>query len=167
VNNEKEFSQLIEETWRSLGFFLRYLGLPESEIDDIAQEAYLKAYKAFDRYETGRSFKSWLFSIAKNTFIDWTRRQKCQRQFMEANFTRDYCETFENDSNNRTQIKEMLARLSPEEQVLVELRFFQDLPFAEIAELTGLSVGAVKMRMMRTLDKLKTGCKKETYDQNL
>lgn len=86
---------------------------------------------------------------------------------MEANFTRDYCETFENDSNNRTQIKEMLARLSPEEQVLVELRFFQDLPFAEIAELTGLSVGAVKMRMMRTLDKLKTGCKKETYDQNL
>lgn len=167
MNNDREFSRLIEETWRSLGFFLRYLGLPEAEVDDIAQEAYLKAFKAFDRYETGRSFKSWLFSIAKNTFIDWTRRQKCQRQFMEANFARDYTDTFEENANNRTQVKDLLTKLTPEEQVLIELRFFQELPFAEIAELTSLSVGAVKMRMMRILDKLKTGWKKEIYDQNL
>ncbi len=167
MNNDREFSRLIEETWRSLGFFLRYLGLPEAEVDDIAQEAYLKAFKAFDRYETGRSFKSWLFSIAKNTFIDWTRRQKCQRQFMEANFARDYTDTFEENANNRTQVKDLLTKLTPEEQVLIELRFFQDLPFADIAELTSLSVGAVKMRMMRILDKLKTGWKKEIYDQNL
>ncbi len=167
MNNDREFSRLIEETWRSLGFFLRYLGLPEAEVDDIAQEAYLKAFKAFDRYETGRSFKSWLFSIAKNTFIDWTRRQKCQRQFMEANFARDYTDTFEENANNRTQVRDLLTKLTPEEQVLIELRFFQELPFAEIAELTSLSVGAVKMRMMRILDKLKTGWKKEIYDQNL
>lgn len=167
MNNDKEFSQLIEETYRALSFFLRYLGLPESEIDDMAQEAYLKAFKAFDRFEAGRSFKSWLFSIAKNTFIDWTRRQKTQRQFMEANFCKDFCETFEEDANNRTQIKDMLQKLSPEEQILVELRFFQELPFAEIAELTSLSVGAVKMRMMRILDKMKTGWKREYYDQNL
>ncbi len=167
MNNDKDFSQLIEETWRSLGFFLRYLGLPEAEVDDIAQDAYIKAFKAIETYDSGRSFKSWLFSIAKNTFIDWTRRQKCLRQFMEANYCKDYCDSFEEDSNNRTQVKEMLERLTPEEQVLVELRFFQDLPFAEIAELTSLSVGAVKMRMMRTLDKLKTGWKKEIYDQNL
>ena len=167
MNNDKEFSRLIEETWRSLVFFLRYLGLPESEVEDIAQEAYVKAFKAFENFDTGRSFKSWLFAIARNTFIDWTRRQKCQRQFLEANFTKDYCETFEEDANNRNQVRTMLEKLSPEEQVLVELRFFQDLPFAEIAELTNLSVGAVKMRMMRILDKLKTVLKKESYEQNL
>ncbi len=167
MNNDKEFSRLIEETYRSLGFFLRYLGLPESDVDDLAQEAYLKAYKAFDKFESGRSFKSWLFSIAKNTFIDWTRRQKTQRKFMEANFCQDYCDTFEDDSNNRTQIKAILDKLTPEEQVLIELRFFQDLPFNEIAELTGLTVGAIKMRVMRILDKIKTGWKRENYDQNL
>lgn len=167
MNNDKEFSRLIEETYRSLGFFLRYLGLPESDVDDLAQEAYLKAYKAFDKFESGRSFKSWLFSIAKNTFIDWTRRQKTQRKFMEANFCQDYCDTFEDDSNNRTQIKAILDKLIPEEQVLIELRFFQDLPFNEIAELTGLTVGAIKMRVMRILDKIKTGWKRENYDQNL
>lgn len=167
MNNDKEFSRLIEETWRSLVFFLRYLGLPESEVEDIAQEAYVKAFKAFENFDTGRSFKSWLFAIARNTFIDWTRRQKCQRQFLEANFTKDYSETFEEDANNRNQVRTMLEKLSPEEQVLVELRFFQDLPFAEIAELTNLSVGAVKMRMMRILDKLKTVLKKESYEQNL
>lgn len=167
MNNDKEFSRLIEETYRSLGFFLRYLGLPESDVDDMAQEAYLKAFKAFDKFESGRSFKSWLFSIAKNTFIDWTRRQKTQRKFMEMNFCQDYCDTFEDDSNNRTQIRSILEKLTPEEQVLVELRFFQDLPFNDIADLTGLTVGAIKMRVMRILDKIKTGWKRENYDQNL
>jgi len=167
VNNDKEFSRLIEETYRSLCFFLRYLGLPESDVDDIAQESYLKAYKAFDTYESSRSFKSWIFSIAKNTFIDWTRRQKTQKRFLEANFCRDYCETFEDDSNNRTQVRAILEKLSPEDQVLIELRFFQDLPFNEIAELTGLSVGAIKMRVMRVLERIKTGWKRESYDQNL
>jgi len=168
VNRDKEFSQLLEETYRALGFFLRYLGLPEAEVDDMAQEVYLKAYNAFDRYESGRSFKSWLFSIAKNSFIDWTRRQKVQRRFLEANFSKDFCDTFEDSSNTRTQVKAMLEKLSAEEQILIELRFFQDLPFNDVAELTGLTVGAVKMRMMRILDKIKTDWKRESYDdQNL
>ncbi|HAE38714.1 MAG TPA: hypothetical protein DCG57_08760 [Candidatus Riflebacteria bacterium] len=168
MNRDKEFSQLLEETYRALGFFLRYLGLPEAEVDDMAQEVYLKAYNAFDRYESGRSFKSWLFSIAKNAFIDWTRRQKVQRRFLEANFSKDFCDTFEDSSNTRTQVKVMLDKLSAEEQILIELRFFQDLPFNDVAELTGLTVGAVKMRMMRILDKIKTDWKRESYDdQNL
>lgn len=167
MNHDKEFSRLIEETYRSLGFFLRYLGLPEPDVEDLAQEAYLKAYKAFDSFDSERSFKSWLFSIAKNSFIDWTRRQKTQRKFLEANYRKDYCETFADDSNNRTQIKAILEKLSAEEQILIELRFFQDLPFTEIAELTGLTVGAIKMRVMRILDKMKTGWKRENNDQNL
>ena len=167
MNNEKEFSRLIEETYRSLCFFLRYLGLPESDIDDMAQDSYLKAYKAFDRFESGRSFKSWLFSIAKNTFIDWTRRQRTQQKFIQMNFCREYCDTFEDDVNNRAQIRSTLEKLDPEDQILIELRFFQDLPFNDIAELTGLTVGAIKMRVMRILDKIKAGWKKDYYDQNL
>lgn len=167
MNNDKEFSQLIEETYRSLGFFLRYLGLPSDDVDDLAQDVYVKAYKAFERFEPGRSFKSWLFSIAKNTYIDWTRRQKTQRKFMEENFCLDYTETFEHSSNSRLVVRELLDRLSAEEQILVELRFFQDLQFKEVAELTGLSLGAVKMRMMRILDKMREAWKRENYEQNM
>ncbi|GAB4280418.1 MAG: RNA polymerase sigma factor [Candidatus Rifleibacteriota bacterium] len=167
MSNEIEFSKLVEETYRSLSFFLRYLGLPESEVDDLAQDVYLKAYKAIERYDSTRPFKSWLFSIAKNSFIDWTRKQKTQKKFLEQNFVRDYCETFEDSSNSRSDVRKLVEKLSAEEQILVELRFFQDLQFKEIAELTGLSVGAVKMRMVRILDKLKDSTKKVEYGQNL
>lgn len=167
MSNEKDFSQLIEETYRSLSFFLRYLGLPDSDVDDMAQEVYLKAYNALGRYDSSRPFKSWLFSIAKNTFIDWTRKQKTQRKFLEQNFVREYCETFEDDSNTRSDIKEIIGKLSAEEQMLVELRFFQDLQFKEIADLTGLTVGAIKMRMMRVLDKMKANVKREHHGHNL
>ena len=167
MNNDKEFSQLIEETYRSLGFFLRYLGLPSDDVDDLAQDVYVKAYKAFERFEPGRSFKSWLFSIAKNTYIDWTRRQKTQKKFMEENFCRDYTETFEHSSNSRLEVRKLLEKLSAEEQILVELRFFQDLQFKEVAELTGLSLGAVKMRLMRILEKMREAWKRENYEQNM
>ncbi len=167
MNTEKDFSLLIEETYRSLSFFLRYLGLPEADVDDMAQEVYLKAYKALDRYDSSRSFKSWLFSIAKNSFIDWTRRQKTQRRFLEQNFIREFSETFEDDANNRSDMRELISKLSAEEQILVELRFFQDLQFKEIAELTGLTVGAVKMRVMRILERMKAGIKREHYGKNL
>ncbi len=70
MNNEIDFSQLIEETYRALCYFLRYLGLPEAEVEDMAQEVYIKAHRALDRYDPGRPFKAWLFSIAKNAFID-------------------------------------------------------------------------------------------------
>ena len=167
MSNEKDFAQLIEETYRALGFFLRYLGLPEADVDDMAQEVYIKAYRAFERYDESRSFKSWLFSIAKNSFIDWTRRQKTQRKFLEQNFVRDFSETFEDDSNLRSDLKELISKLSAEEQILVELRFFQDLQFKEIAELTGLTVGAVKMRIMRILERMKAGIKREHYGEHM
>lgn len=167
MNNEINFSQLIEETYRALCYFLRYLGLPEAEVEDMAQEVYLKAHKALNKYDPERPFKTWLFSIAKNAFIDWTRKQKTKRKFMEQNFIKEYSDTFADSSDRRTDIKSLVGRLSAEEQILVELRFFQDLPFKDIAELTGLSPGAVKMRMFRIIDKMKTRVKRKNYGENL
>jgi RNA polymerase sigma-70 factor (ECF subfamily) len=167
VNNEIDFSQLIEETYRALCYFLRYLGLPEAEVEDMAQEVYIKAHRALDRYDPGRPFKSWLFSIAKNAFIDWTRKQKTKRKFLEQNFIKEYSDTFADTSDRRTDIKSLVSQLSAEEQILVELRFFQDMQFKDIAELTGLSLGAVKMRMFRILDKMKACVKRENYGENL
>jgi RNA polymerase sigma-70 factor (ECF subfamily) len=143
------------------------LGVSEAELDDMAQDVYIKAFNAFDRYDQNRPFKSWLFSIAKNTFIDWTRKQKTKRKFLENNFIKDYSETFENDSNSRADIKALISELSAEEQILVELRFFQDLPFKEVSELTGLTPGAVKMRIFRIIAKMKASIKRENNEQSL
>lgn len=167
LNNDKQFESLLKETYRALGFFLRYLGLPVDETEDMVQEVYIKAYNAFDRYESTRPFKSWLFSIAKNTFIDYTRRKKVQRKLLESSFKSDFCDSFADDSDKRIQIKEMLSALSCEEQIIIELRFFQDLPFKEIASLTGLTSAAVRMRVFRIMQKLKNANRKDYNEQGL
>lgn len=167
MGNNEEFARLLQETYRALGFFLRYLGLPAVEAEDMVQEVYIKAYKAFDRYESQKPFKSWLFSIAKNTFIDYTRRKKTQKKVFESAFCRDYCDSFEDDFDRRVQIKKQISTLSPEEQILIELRFFQDLPFKEVAELTGLTNGAVRMRVMRIIKKLRAAFRKENNEEGL
>lgn len=159
MKRKKEFSLLLEETYRSLGFFLQYLGLPKADVEDMVQEVYIKAYNAFDRFDSKRSFKSWLFSIAKNTYIDWTRRQTTLQRFVKSNFCRDFCDSFEDGTNQKIQIRKILESLAAEEQILIELRFFQELPFNEIAELTNLTTAAVKMRITRILGKMKNGWK--------
>jgi RNA polymerase sigma-70 factor (ECF subfamily) len=167
VNNDAELSGLIEETYRSLNVFLRYLGLPDSDIDDMMQEVYLKAFKAYDRYDASRSFKSWLFSIAKNTFIDWTRKEKTKQKYLQMNLSEKFNEGFEGETNSRIAVERILKNLDEDEQVLIELRFYQNLPFKEIAELVGISSGAVKMRVLRILKKIKDNWNRCENVQNL
>ncbi len=167
MNNEAELSGLIEETYRSLNVFLRYLGLPDSDIDDMMQEVYLKAFKAYDRYDASRSFKSWLFSIAKNTFIDWTRKEKTKQKYLQMNLAEKFNEGFEGETNSKIAVERILKDLDEDEQVLIELRFFQNLPFKEIAELVGISSGAVKMRVLRILKKIKDNWNRCENVQNL
>lgn len=151
----KDFSQLVSETYRSLIIYLKYLRIPDSEIEDIAQDAYVKAYVAFARYQPDRPFKSWLFAIAKNLCIDHFKKLKKRSQYLKQNFIKDYTETFEEDSDNKRNIKDFISKLSAKEQLFIELRFFQGLPFKEIAEITGFTEASIKMKLMRILRILK------------
>ena len=161
MKTEAEFSALIEETYRSLQIFIRYLGASESDIEDLVQDVYFKAHKALARYDSDRSFKAWLFAIAKNTFIDWTRRQKSKQKYLQQNLSEKLCEGFEQASDSKLDLKSLIEDLNEDEQILIELRFFQMLSFDEIAELIGVTHDAVKMRIFRIMTKLRTKVRRE------
>lgn len=129
---------------------------------DLAQETFLKAYRFLDSFDTSRSLKSWLFKVAHNTAIDHLRRSEPDTVALETpdedRFDPvDRLEDVDSGDPHRTAEARELARaldeafgeLDPLYREILELRFRHGLAYDEIAEITGLPMGTVKVRIHR------------------
>lgn len=138
-----------------------------AEAEDIAQEVFVKVWRALKNFDQSRSFKSWLFAIAKNATVDFLKKKKAI-PFSEfdledgGNFLAD---TIADEADSPEEIyeknekREVLAialkKLSPEYQAVVSSRHENDFTFKRIAENLGESLNTVKSRYRRALIELK------------
>ncbi len=116
--------------------------------EDIAQEAFLAAIRALDRFDRHRPFGPWLHRIVVNRAIDWTRARKLRAEV----------ELVDAPASERTAAGgawAQLAHLAPEHRAVIVLRYLLDYTPGEIAELLGLPRGTVNSRLRRGLDALK------------
>jgi RNA polymerase sigma-70 factor, ECF subfamily len=117
--------------------------------EDIAQEAFLAAVRALDRFDRRRPFGPWLHRIAVNRAIDWTRARQLRAEAEEH----DVAAPERAESDDR--IMSALATLDPDQRAVVVLRYLLEYTPGEIAELLELPRGTVNSRLRRGLDKLK------------
>jgi RNA polymerase sigma-70 factor (ECF subfamily) len=131
--------------------------------EDITQETFLKAFRALAGYDPRWKLASWLLKIAHNATIDHLRRQRLDTRPLEASVEEDalgpldrLADDSEPDPEQRAR-GQALARdlqaavdaLEPAYRELVLLRFQEGLAYQEIAEVTGLPLGTVKVRLHR------------------
>lgn len=126
--------------------------------DDLTQEACLRAYRAFDRFEEGTNYNAWLLRIMTNLCLDLLRRR-----------TRSALVPYEEDGDHapsvapevdgpdaqlvRKRFREELAcamdKLPPEVRLVVSLALLKGLSYQEIADIAGCPVGTVRSRLNR------------------
>ncbi|NLI75044.1 MAG: sigma-70 family RNA polymerase sigma factor [Candidatus Riflebacteria bacterium] len=154
---------LVDRHLPSLVGFLRYLNAPPPLVDDLVQETFTKAFGHLADYDPERPFTTWLFSIGKNTFYDHCRKHHREQKMLDAHpATRESAtEGVEEGAVKRRTLEELLASLTEEERMLVQLRIYQDLPFGEIAQVLGDSEGALRVRFHRVLKTLRVAAGKE------
>jgi RNA polymerase sigma-70 factor (ECF subfamily) len=118
--------------------------------EDIAQEAFLAAVRALDRFDRRRPFGPWLHRIVVNRSIDWSRARALRGE-VEAD------ETLEGraDGDPMHELVNRLADLPPDQRAVVVLRHLLEYTPGEIAELLGLPRGTVNSRLRRGLDALR------------
>jgi RNA polymerase sigma-70 factor, ECF subfamily len=128
--------------------------------EDIAQEAFVSAVRALDRFDRRRPFGPWLHRIVVNRAIDWTRARALRREVGED----PLAETSAPQAAPRVLsegIVAALAGLSPEHRAVIVLRYLLEYTPGEIAELLGLPRGTVNSRLRRGLDALQSGIAEE------
>ena len=133
----------------------RYLAgmVGESDAEDLAQETFIKAYRALDDLPADANAQAWLYRIAHNTAIDRIRRRRLVSwlplvgEIFHAT-TPDIAEAVV----TRDRVKAALAKLTPEQRGALLLREVGGLSYEEIAAALGVSLGTVKMRLLRARD---------------
>ncbi len=161
------FRRLVERYQRPvLSLIARMVGDP-ALAEDLAQEVFVKAYRKLATFDHRRKLSSWLFKIAHNTTIDHLRRVRPETVPLEATAA-DGEESWEvlraDESGNpdrRAERSELMAgleaalrRLNPDYREILLLRFREGLAYHEIAEVTGLAMGTVKVRLHRARKRL-------------
>ena len=119
--------------------------------EDIAQEAFLAAVRALDRFDRRRPFGPWLHRIVVNRAIDWSRARALRGE-IEAD------EHLPAGARNGDHLDDLVARLAtlpPDQRAVVVLRHLLEYTPGEIAELLGLPRGTVNSRLRRGLDALR------------
>ena len=117
--------------------------------EDIAQESFLAAIRALDRFDRRRPFGPWLHRIVVNRAIDWTRARKLRGE-VELLDSLPAPETAPTGGETLAA----LAKLSPEHRAVVVMRFLLEFTPGEIADALDLPRGTVNSRLRRGLDAL-------------
>ena len=159
------FRLIVERYERPIyNFFLRSTGSREDS-EDLAQQLFLNLYDSASRYEPRSSFKTFIYRIASNLAISFSRKRKLRRslsleQLSETGFEpvsgrpgADPAREYERKELGR-RYREALLRLPAEWRTAIELRAGRELSYREIAEAMGKSVPAVESMLFRARERL-------------
>jgi RNA polymerase sigma-70 factor (ECF subfamily) len=119
--------------------------------EDIAQEAFVAALRALDRFDRRRPFAPWLHRIVANRAIDWSRARSARR---EVQADEALVGGREDRAPPSSDVLEALARLTPEQRAVVVLRHLLGYTPGQVARLLELPRGTVNSRLRRALDRL-------------
>jgi RNA polymerase sigma-70 factor (ECF subfamily) len=120
--------------------------------EDIAQEAFLAAVRALDRFDRRRPFGPWLHRIVVNRAIDWSRSRTLRREVGVEAVAEPA--VVPHETSGAAELAAALAALGPEQRAVIVLRYLLDYTPGEIAELLDLPRGTVNSRLRRGLDRL-------------
>jgi RNA polymerase sigma-70 factor (ECF subfamily) len=130
--------------------------------EDIAQEAFLAALRALDRFDRRRPFGPWLHRIVVNRAIDWARARALRAEVGDAPLAA-VAESAQVESGFSPPLVAALGELSPEHRAVIVLRHLLEYTPGEIAELLELPRGTVNSRLRRGLDQLSERLEGESW----
>lgn len=158
--DNKAFDALLARTQDRLFSYIYFVVRDEDKANDLFQETFVKVITKLHqrRYVDSGKFSAWIMRIAHNVIMDWYREQKA-RNLVEPTTDNDLSNLGGNNMldlniENRyvneqimTDVKKMMNMLPPTQREVVFMRFYQELSFKEIAELTGVSINTSLGRM--------------------
>lgn len=167
AGEQKAFGILLSRYKDSVNYMILKMVHNRDDADDLTIEAFSKAFHHLDKYQPDYTFSTWLYKIATNNTIDFIRRKKLKLLSIDVQ-PEDEGESLSHllpshhlgpeDHYIKEQrallMHSILDKLNPRYRTLVEMRYFDELSYDEIAEKMNLPLGTVKASLFRARDLL-------------
>lgn len=153
---KEQFIEMIALEQESLRRFLRGLCSGDGfRADDLVQEALLKAYLSFERFEGRSRFSTWLFRIAFNCWYDSQKKAGKESEWLSLEdrppegFPTDAAESEIDRSHEYQQLHQAIGNLPLQEQTVILLYYMEEKSIKEIEIITGMPSGTVRSHLFR------------------
>lgn len=161
--DQKAFAELMSRYKDSIYFMLLKMVNNRDDAEDLTIEAFGKAFKNIRQYTPDYAFSTWLFKIATNNCIDFIRKKRKQAFSIDRGFENDEGQEIMLEVKSQhpdpeehymkkqkvEMMRDVVDKLKPRYKKLVELRYFQELAYEEIAVELNLPLGTVKAQLFR------------------
>lgn len=143
--------------------YIQRTGGNVDDTNDLLQETFVKVFLKLHTYNPEHTFGKWVYTIARNTFIDFTRRRRDDTISIErAGETMGALPAPDSPTpeehmithQNAAQFELFLSKMAPRYRELIELRFFREFSYKEIADQLNLPIGTVKTQIHRAREQL-------------
>lgn len=152
----RSYEELVRRYERLVGRVLYPYARRETSVEDLVQETFLRAYDRLETFNPDYRFKTWLLAIANNLGVDTLRRR---REIVEFNQevhagAAHGPEAVALEADRSRAVQEAIMTLPETYSVPLILRYTEEMSYAEIAEVLGITVPAVKSRLFRARNML-------------
>jgi RNA polymerase sigma-70 factor (ECF subfamily) len=164
--DQKAYAELMDRYRESIYFMLLKMVNNKDDAEDLTIEAFGKAFRRLGQYTPQFAFSTWLFKIASNNGIDFIRKKRIRALSLDTGFRNEDGDSMEiavtDDQPDPIEalerkerlnlMRDVVTRLKPRYRTLIELRYFEEYSYEEIAEELDLPLGTVKAQLFRARD---------------
>lgn len=160
--SEKAYTALVHAYSKSIYFHVRHQLFDHSLTDDLVQETFLKAWKGLDSFKGPGSIEGWLKMIATNEVRQYIRKKQSRIQLLstesdDPDFQKQDPEApgYWDSEQEEQRFLKAVEGLPEKQRLVFSLKYFEDLPYAQIVEQLGGTIGSLKASYHHATQKIK------------
>ena len=153
------FNLLVREYQERIYWHVRKMVIDHDDADDLVQEVFVKVWKNLSKFREDSKLYTWVYRIATNECLNFLKKKK-RRFFMpihdlEGELTEKLTSTAEVSGDEvQMKLQKALLKLPDKQRMVFNMKYFDDMKFTDIAEITGTSVGALKANYHHAVKKI-------------
>ena len=157
---ELAFNQIVKNYSERLYLHIRRFVYCHDDANDLIQEVFIKIWAALPSFRGDAQLFTWIYRIGTNEALNFLRKQKLRTIFSldstdSVLIKKLEQDTYFNGDKLQTELQKAIIKLPEKQRIVFNLRYFDDMKYEDIAEITGTSVGALKASYHHAYNKIK------------
>lgn len=157
---EKIFNEIVEEYSERLYWHVRRFVHSHEDTDDLLQEIFIKIWTALPSFRGDAQLFTWVYRIATNETLNFLRKRRVRAALNFTSLTEELERKIDEDpwfngTGAEALLNKAIASLPDKQRAVFIMRYYEELPYEQISEITGTSTGALKASYHIACEKIK------------